>query len=650
MAAACVLLSVTFQIFDTDFWQHLLVGKAIWSLHHVPTTQLWSWPTYGTPDVNSSWGFRFLLWPFWSQGGVWGLYAWRWTTTLTAFAVLWITARRMGATGLTTLIVLVACSLIYRQRSLVRPETLVAVLLALELWILETRRTGGPDRSPWLIAVALVWANVHISWTLGFVVLGAYLVGESWGGRPARGQAPLTRRVDPLVWILVAALVASLVNPFGWRALAQPFEFFLHQRQEPLYRSIPELQPLPLARNLTNLLPLWFLTWPVLIVWRARRFGLDRVEALLAVCFLPLALVAQRFLGFTVIVAAPFVARDLDAWVRSRGWPAWTRVAWARAALVAATCVLIGIPEWSRAAFPIGVGIRYEQYPVGASDFMAANGVRGQGFNPFYLGGYLLYRFWPDPGRLPFMDIHMTGTREDRTALAYAGTDPAVWRDLDRRHAFDWVMLRRIPYPGDHLLEIVERDTAFSLVFMDDAGVLFVRRHGPLAGIAERFGYRALGAGTERLAAASARMVRDPAARDSVIRELEREAAGSRFDALALTRLGAVRLLAGDTTNARAALERALERDPHVANAHQRLAAIALAQRRPVDALRELRAERANGGLRTRFDLESGKARQQMGDLRGARESYRRALRLMPGDREAADSLRSVEQRLAGGT
>src|SRR5438876_11239621 len=69
VAAAAVVVSVTYRIFETDFWQHLLVGKAIWQMRRVPTTQLWSWPTFGAPDVNPSWGFRVLIWPLWAAAG-----------------------------------------------------------------------------------------------------------------------------------------------------------------------------------------------------------------------------------------------------------------------------------------------------------------------------------------------------------------------------------------------------------------------------------------------------------------------------------------------------------------------------------------------------------------------------------------------------
>src|SRR5258708_26298297 len=130
VAAACIALSVSFKLYDTDMWMHLAVGRAIWTLHQVPTHQLWTWPTYGAPDVNASWGFRLLIWPIWQAFGVGGLFAWRWASTLAAFALLWAAARRMGARGLTPLVVLVLCSVVYRQRSQIRPEALAALLLA----------------------------------------------------------------------------------------------------------------------------------------------------------------------------------------------------------------------------------------------------------------------------------------------------------------------------------------------------------------------------------------------------------------------------------------------------------------------------------------------------------------------------------------
>ena len=84
VAAAGIVVSVSFALFETDMWQHLAVGRAIWTLHEFPTRQLWTWPTYGTPDVNAAWSFRLLIWWIWSHWGLVGLFAWRFVASATA--------------------------------------------------------------------------------------------------------------------------------------------------------------------------------------------------------------------------------------------------------------------------------------------------------------------------------------------------------------------------------------------------------------------------------------------------------------------------------------------------------------------------------------------------------------------------------------
>ena len=53
VVAACIVASGSFRFFEPDMWQHLLVGKVIWTTHSIPHTQLWTWPTHGAPDVQA---------------------------------------------------------------------------------------------------------------------------------------------------------------------------------------------------------------------------------------------------------------------------------------------------------------------------------------------------------------------------------------------------------------------------------------------------------------------------------------------------------------------------------------------------------------------------------------------------------------------
>lgn len=643
VTALFVAFSATFVLFDTDFWQHLLVGKAIWERHAFPTTQLWTWPTYGAPDVNASWGFRALIWPFWSLGGVTGLFVWRWLSILTVFALLWATARKLGARGFMALLVLALCALVYRLRSQIRPETLVAILLALEIWILESRRHGGRDRIAWIVVIAWAWANAHISWYLGFAVLGAYAVDDL---ARARRDAAAAGRLRPLAWVAPAALAISFVNPWGWRALWQPFEYYLVWRHEPIFQSIIELKPVDWRNYTTSpLIPL-MVAWPLLIAWRSRHAGLDRVEGLLCLGFTALALANQRFIGLFAMVATPFLMRDADALVASTRWPAWSAAPAARAGLLAALLALLAWTDARRIDPRAGVGIDDTHYPVRACDFIRDQGIRGHGFNNFEYGGYQAWRFWPDRTRLPFIDVHQAGTTLDRRLYVGAFGSAEGWRAIDDRYHFDYLLLTRAPITAVGLPDILDADSTWALVFLDDAATVHVRRDGPLADIARRFRYRYLPAGQARAAPLGEAARRDTVLREAVRAELERAAASSPWNAGALSLLANMAIEEGRYDDARDLLGRGLRLMPGLGRAHERLGLIALEERRSRDALREFQREESLKPRRSSTAVLIGRSWQQIGDRRRARDAYRRAAGLDPGNREAQDSLRAAEGRL----
>lgn len=673
--AAALVLSVSFMLSDTDMWQHLAVGRAIWTLREVPRTQIWTWPLFGQPDVTLSWGFRALLWPFWDLGGVTGLFVWRWLTTLVAFGVLWAVARLMGARGLTPLVALALCGLAYRQRSQIRPETLVAALLAVQLWLLESRRAafqqpggmeaqaGRPGGEPprleraalvrdgSLVLVAWVWANVHVSYLLG-LTLTAINVLDAWLSRAhARGSAGPGRATPPepwrhLAWVLAGSVAISFVNPFGWRVLAEPIQYYLTWRHEPMFRAIGELQPLDLRANWRNGLPLLMVGWPVLLLWRWRRIRPDRVGLVVCALFTWLTLGAQRFVGYYAIVAAPYVARDLDAWVRVRAWPTWTAPPWRRAALVVTACVLLGLPEWSRPNWPLGVAYKRFHYPERACDFMAAHGVAGRGFNQFPVGGYLLWRFWPDRTRLPFADIHPEQmSPDDRLLYSWAFSRREVWRTLEGRYDFDYILLYRVQVPGDRLLDFLDADTTFVPVFIDDIAAIYVRREGALRAVADTFAYRVLPAGGASLTALGPRCATDPAFRAAVRHEAERQVAASPFSAAAHNLLANLAEEEGRPLEIRTHLLEVLRQDPQFPHAHARLGFLALAGRRPDEALREFRLERSRGARDANLAVGFGRAHEALNDYPRAARSYRQALSLEPGNPEAQAGLQRTVTR-----
>ena len=572
-AAASLLLSAGYRLYDTDLWTLLVTGKAIWSGRGLPMHDQWTWTNFGAPQVMSSWLFRALLWPVWSAGGVVALFAWRWAIELATFALLWVTARRMGARGPGALVALSWCGVVARLRTDVRPEALAALLFAASLWILETRRGGsrgaepGPDHRAWLIPIAGVWVNVHLSWYLLFFLWGLYLL-DGRGGRPWR-------------LVLLAAL-ALFVNPWGVAALAQPFEFLFVWSREPIFRFIAELQPLDMSVHQRDGLVALVGSWAALALWRWRRAhaagrsGFDVVEIAGGALLLAASVHSQRFLGIFAIFAAPFLARDLAAAVQAipRGLlPAPPRALPPLAAAVG--CLAIGIPEWSNPDLPLGISLDQDALPVAACDFVEAHGIRGPVFNDFHLGGYVAWRFWPDRARLPFMTTQPENARrEDRDAIVRVDADPSAWAALDQRCRFDWLLLDRLRNgPGDHLLTTLDRDSSFACVFMDDAAYLLVRRAGATAAVADSFGFRTVPADPAGREALIARCESDPAVRVAARAEFERQARDSPRNAFAEQALGTLDLMDGRYGEARIHLERALFVRPSLESARRMLAA-----------------------------------------------------------------------------
>ena len=658
VAALCAIVSVSYRLYDTDLWLLLAHGRVIAESRRIPHEILWTWPGYGTPDPAASWwAFRLLAWWLWTAGGVPALFAWRWLSTLAAFGILWATARRMGARGLLPLVTTTLCVLAYRIRSDIRPETLSAVLFAAVLWLLEADRTDAGERGArapgtgprrrwriWLIVpIAFLWANTHIGWYVGFVLLGAHLVQACVVARRGPGREAATARARRLTFVGLTALAVSFLNPTGWRALAQPFEFALFWREEPLYRLIGELHPLIWSTHLRDGLPVLMLGWPLLLLWRARRKGLDLVEALLCLFFTAVAVSSQRFLGSYALAAAPYVARDLDARVTTLGRPAWLAGAVVRGFVGAVACVAISLPEWTRPDLPLGLGLDLSGVPVAACDFLRDHGVRGRGFNPFHFGGYLAFRAGADRGRLPFMSTQPEQTpRADRLLYPRIFGDPAAWRALDGRHRFEYLVLDREQDPGDRLPDFLDRDTSWVMVFGDDAAEVLVRRHGRFAALADSLGYRVLPAGRVARAALLAACASDSVLLGRASAELRRQVAASPWDGRAHQLLGILAARAGRTAEARVHVERALEREPLLPGLHELLGLIALEQGRAREALREFQRERSLHGERRRLDFELGRAWQGLGQPSRARAAYAREVRLDPANAEARDSLEAL--------
>lgn len=220
------LLACT-PITETPTLVHVKTGQYIASHGWLPpATDVFSYTAAERPWVNLSWLFDLAAAGIFALGGAIGLTIAKALVAAATFGLLVHTDRKdvssWWGTVCAALALLVGLPLFTALPELI---TLFGVVLTFSL--LHRWQQAGDSRLLWgLPAVFLVWGNLDQRMFLGLALLVLYGAGEGLGtflGRPGLATAEQRKRL----WAVVgASLLAALINPFGWHALAAPFSLY----------------------------------------------------------------------------------------------------------------------------------------------------------------------------------------------------------------------------------------------------------------------------------------------------------------------------------------------------------------------------------------------------------------------------------------
>jgi hypothetical protein len=226
VALACVFLSRTFSpsasgLLDVDFYWHLAYGN--WILDHaaLPTQDLWSWTFRGTPYRLTQWGGELALALAWRIGGVAGTQALcAGLATLTMFAS-YRTARLFLASDLASLALAIGANALLSSLPC-RPHQWTHLGLALlGGCVARCLVRGEPRVLIGLPVLFLTWVNLHGGYVLGLTLLAAVTALAALDACLARDAQRLRALCLPLALATLAALLATLANPYGiaaWRS------------------------------------------------------------------------------------------------------------------------------------------------------------------------------------------------------------------------------------------------------------------------------------------------------------------------------------------------------------------------------------------------------------------------------------------------
>jgi hypothetical protein len=475
---------------EFDFWWYLASAERILATRSVPATDPFSYTAAGRPWVNHMWASQLLALAGWRAGGPALLIVAKGLIVAATFGVVLLTMRRRGVHPVVASLVTLLAAWAGLEFWDVRPQIVTYFLLAVFLYLLRDGWEGRPRRLLlWLPVLMVPWVNLHAGFLTGIAVIGLVGVGTALPRLADRERRFEGWRILVLASAVAAGTTAaSLVNPYGLRAILFPLEvvntrLFMSSTAEWLSPNFHS----PAYRGFEAML---IALVPAFAWGRAR---LTATDVLLALTFAHLGLASARHTPLFAVAAAPLLADALEAagrelwhrWTRDRDVAAalrrhvpslWPALASARTpAAVTVFVLIIGVVAgWAHFVDPIAnpflQDLNERRYPGEAVAFIKQERLPAPLFNTYAWGGYELWRLYPD--YRVFIDgrTHVYGREVLQDFLEVTTLAPR-WRAVLDKWGIQTVLSeRRAP-----LTQVLVATGGWRLVFEQWEAAVFVR-------------------------------------------------------------------------------------------------------------------------------------------------------------------------------
>ena len=382
LIALTVFLAVPKGIDDPDIGWHL--RNAEYQIHHRAFIHqdMYSFTTHGKPWMDYEWLSEIPYYLGWKWFGARGIYF----VMLLALEtiLLGIFGLAFLESGNTKSAFLISFLAIFLATVSFGPRTLLFgwIFLVVELAILYSFQKGR-DFTPLLPLVFLLWINSHGSWIIGLVLLAVFslsgCIAGNWGLIEAKRWSGAQKR--KLAWVSLLSTLALFVNPYGWRLVLYPFDMAFHQKLN--IASIDEWRTVNFHEIRGKIL-LGIIAAAILLqLYRQRKWMLHEIAFLFIGLYA--GLTYSRFLFLAAILVLPFLSRDISEWM-----PYYSEKdkPWLNAPIIICflAVIFMHLPTNSQVE-----SRGSSRYPYRALTYLQDFHPRGNVFNAFLWGGYLIW-------------------------------------------------------------------------------------------------------------------------------------------------------------------------------------------------------------------------------------------------------------------
>ena len=510
---ALITFSSSIEIKDLDLWLHLRMGHWICQHGFVPNYDVLSATISGKPWVNHEWLFQVLIYQVYQAVGFDGLISMQSLVVALTFLVLLFLGYSRERQWLTVFSLLMVL-MVYQTRFTIRPDIFSLLFFVLYIYFLALHI--NKRYTPYvLVVLQILWTNMHGFFFFGPLLVGLGILAElikrrvpmpyEWNtvGRLSDSEYATLKKMLPLL------MLASCINPLTFQGAWYPLGIFFHLGGDNkiFFNHILELQrPITAANVWTDR----YLQYKVLIILSAFSFVFNRRKIdissfLVWVIFLGFSLAAIRNLVFFAMAA--YLVFMVN--VISLSWEALVPLRFSSAKFKYITgiafkaCLMMWMVSYGMQMTYNGYfdfdtydrkseffGVSKRAYPYKAVDFLVRNKIKGNFFNDFNSGAYLIGRAFPN------VRVFIDGRTE-----VYGGTFfenyQKIWQDgnaktfayFEHKYNITGAFLNNAhqEVPKD-VLKMFYSLKNWSVIYFDDDAVIFFKQNPENKAVIARFG------------------------------------------------------------------------------------------------------------------------------------------------------------------
>lgn len=453
---------------DGDLPRHLLMGKYVLEHGSAPTNEVFAYPYAGREYVPHEWlaGVVYYLAYVWFDLD--GVVLLAGILIATTFTLIFIRALTNSNEHLLAFLIVLLGAVVSSIHWVVRPHLFTMVFLA--IWLIGLDRLNRGKTVKWWAfpMLMLAWANMHAEYIIGFLVLLAYLAGSIWSFWSARDEFGPTK-IRMLFLILVTSLIASLVNPTGYKAWTTIAGYV---NNEYLMSRISETRPPDLLAS--DSLPLVLLLAFAVFLFLRRKEAFKPADMLVIGGIGFMSVVSTRNAHLFGVVAPLVLSHGLKgiqvpqsfqnvgqmfARLDNRG----QGTLFPMLLIVLFGASLLAIRPRMYNQFDPDV------FPVDAVEWLENHPQTGNMFNAFDWGGYILLHLWPS--QTVFIESQTDTNGELTRSYERVVTQEPGWESVFLTYEVTWAII-----PPDWPLTRELRSMGWTAAYEDTTAVILVRR------------------------------------------------------------------------------------------------------------------------------------------------------------------------------